>query len=78
VRSVLEYCAPVWHTSIPAFLSDEVEKVQKRAFRILNLENHYDEALAFGAIRMFSIARTSFFAMQKDFQNDMPADITAE
>ena len=25
VRSVLEYCAPVWHTSIPAFLSDEVE-----------------------------------------------------
>jgi hypothetical protein len=39
---------------------------------------HYDEALAFGAIRMFSIARTSFFAMQKDFQNDMPADITAE
>ena len=34
VRSVLEYCAPVWHTSIPAFLSDEAEKVQKRAFRI--------------------------------------------
>jgi hypothetical protein len=45
VRSVLEYCAPVWHTSIPAFLSDEVEKVQKRTFRILYPENHYDEAL---------------------------------
>jgi hypothetical protein len=54
VRSVLEYCAPVWHTSIPAFLSDEVEKVQKRAFRILHPENHYDEALVLSGCSLLS------------------------
>ena len=35
IRLVLEYYAPVWHTSTPAFLSDDLERVPKRAFRIL-------------------------------------------
>ena len=45
IRSVLEYCAPVWHTQIPTFLSDELEKVQRRALRILHPDKHYSEAL---------------------------------
>ena len=32
VRSVLEYCCPVWHNNLPQYLSDLVERVQKRAF----------------------------------------------
>lgn len=57
VRSVLEYCVPVWHTSIPAFLSDEVEKVQKRAFRIIYPDNHYDESLLLSGCPLLSERR---------------------
>ena len=58
VRSVLEYCAPVWHTPIPAFMSDEVEKVQKRAFPIFYSGNHYDEALVLSECSSLSESRS--------------------
>ena len=58
VRSVLEYGAPVWHTLIPTFLSDEVEKVQKRAFRIIYPQNHYSEALVLSGFPLLSDSRS--------------------
>ena len=45
VRSVLEYCCVVWHHAIPKYLSEEVERVQKRAFRIILPGLHYADAL---------------------------------
>ena len=59
VRSVLEYGAPVWHTLIPTFLSDEVEKVQKRAFRIIYPQNHCSEALVLSGFSLLSKRRSS-------------------
>lgn len=38
VRSVLEYCCVVWHNALPAYLSSEIERVQKRALRIFSLD----------------------------------------
>ena len=35
IRSVLEYCCPVWHNALPVKLSDSIERVQKRALRII-------------------------------------------
>ncbi|CAB4004215.1 RNA-directed DNA polymerase from mobile element jockey [Paramuricea clavata] len=35
IRSVLEYACAVWHTSLPLYLSNKIERVQKRALRIL-------------------------------------------
>ena len=35
IRSVLEYCCVVWHHSIPLYLDNEVERVQRRALRII-------------------------------------------
>ena len=35
-RPVLEYCAPVFHHGLPAYLSDELECVQKRALSIIS------------------------------------------
>ena len=32
---VLEYCAPVFHHALPAYLCDELERVQKRALSII-------------------------------------------
>ena len=46
IRSVLEYCCPVWHNALPIKLSDSIEWVQKQALRIIFPVLHYQEALA--------------------------------
>lgn len=33
IRSVLEYCCRVWQSSLPAYLSDKLEQIQRRLFR---------------------------------------------
>ena len=35
IRSVLEYAAPAWHSSLTDELSDKLENIQKRALRIV-------------------------------------------
>ena len=45
IRSILEYCCEVWNYAIPRYLSDELERVQKRAMRIIFPGHSYDEAL---------------------------------
>ena len=41
IRSALEYCAVVWHSSLPKYLSDAVENIQKRALHIiLGIDNY--------------------------------------
>jgi len=44
IRLVLEYCCTVWHNALPSYL---VERVQKRAFRIILPEYTYSDALIF-------------------------------
>ena len=46
IRSVLEYCCPVWHNALTVKLSHSIERVQKRALRIIFPALHYQEALA--------------------------------
>ena len=45
VRSILEYACPVWHTMLPKCLGNKIEKVQKRAFRIIYPTTDYEDAL---------------------------------
>ena len=45
IRSVLEYCWPVWHSFLSVQLSDIIESFQKRALRIICPALHYHEAL---------------------------------
>ena len=47
IRSVLEYCCPVWHNALPLYLAERLERVQKRAFRIILPEYTYSDALIF-------------------------------
>ena len=35
IRPVLEYSCEVWHYSLPQYLSDEIERIQRRALRII-------------------------------------------
>jgi len=46
VRSTLEYACVAWHTSLPDYLRNKIELIQKRALRIIYPHLHYDEATA--------------------------------
>ena len=40
ISHILKYCAPVYHYSIPSFLSEDLEMVQKRALKIIYQRKH--------------------------------------
>ena len=46
VRPVTEYACPVFHNSLPLYLSEDLEKLQKRALRIIYITLSYPEALS--------------------------------
>ena len=45
IRPVLEYACPVWSTSLPKYLSDAIEMIQKRVLRSIHPGLHYDDIL---------------------------------
>ena len=45
IRSVLEYACQPFHSSLPAYLSDQIERVQKRVLKFLFPEVSYSKAL---------------------------------
>ena len=45
IRSVLEYAYQVFHSSLPYYLSEELERIQKRALRIIFPYARYNIAL---------------------------------
>ena len=46
MHSVIDYATPVFHYSLPAYLMQELERVQKRAMRIICPGIEYQHALA--------------------------------
>ena len=46
IRSVCDYAIPVFHASLPQYLIDDLERVQKRALSIICPTLSYDNALA--------------------------------
>ena len=59
VRPLLEYCCPVWHSSLTINLSDKVERVQKRSMRIIYPTLNYDAALTQAKCSPLSVRRDS-------------------
>ena len=57
IRPVLEYCWPVWHPNLPIYLSDRIERIQKRAFRIMYPTLSYEDALQTTCCTRLSIRR---------------------
>ena len=42
----LEYCAPVFHHSLPAYLCNDIERVQRRALSVIAPASSYHETLS--------------------------------
>ena len=55
VRSVLDYAIPVYYYSLPKYLVNELERVQKRALKIMCPSLSYDEALTHMEIALLSV-----------------------
>ena len=45
LNSILEYACEAWHYSLPLYLSELLERIQKRALRIIFPSLKYDEAI---------------------------------
>jgi hypothetical protein len=45
IRPITEYACPVFHNGLPKYLSDDLERIQKRALRIIFPYSSYTEAL---------------------------------
>ncbi len=45
IRPVLEYACPVWHSSLPNSLSDQIEHIQKRTLKIILPYQSYHDSL---------------------------------
>ena len=57
VRSVLEYTVPVWQ-SIPGYLSDKIESIQKRALKIIfPCADSYSDALELAWVETLAYRR---------------------
>jgi hypothetical protein len=45
IRPLLEYCSQVFHHSLPKYLCDDLENVQKRALAIISPNRSYEHNL---------------------------------
>ena len=45
IRPILEYSCEVWHHSLPQYLGDQIERIQRRALRIIFPDCCYDIAM---------------------------------
>ena len=59
IRSVLEFSCQLFHRSLPKYLSDDIERIQRRAMRIIFPNLSYCEALNKAGIPTLSERRES-------------------
>ena len=57
IRPVLEYACPVWRTSLPKYLSDAIEMIQKRVLRSIHPGLHYDDILVLVGLQSLKMRR---------------------
>ena len=57
IRPLTEYACPVFHDSLPKYLSEELERIQRRAMRIIFPFKPYQEALAQAGLETLSARR---------------------
>ena len=66
IRPILEYACPVFHDSLPQYLSHDVEMIQKRALRIIHPRIPYSDALSLTGLKLLSKRRDNL--KSKHFQ----------
>ena len=62
IRSILEYGSPVFHRALPSYLSEDLERLQKRAMKIIYPELSYAKALELSGLPTLYDRRESIAA----------------
>ena len=71
IRSLIEYISPVYHDSLPDYLSNNLERIQKRAMHIIYPLTPYQEALSIAGLVPLSTRRQQLADKPfKQIQND--------
>ena len=74
VRSLLEYAVPVWHSGLTRQQTNQIEKIQKTAFRILLGDNYisYDVACTLLGVEPLDLRRRQLCLnfSKKDLKKD--------
>ena len=80
IRPIFEYACQVWHFNIQKFLSDAIERVQKRALRIIVPNSSYNEALEITGITTLYDRRESlcYEFFRQNISNDKTTDLFPE
>ena len=76
IRPLTEYVCLVFHDSLPKYLSEELERIQRRAMRVIFLFKPYQEALAQAGLqtrsaRRQSLTNKSFSKITEDRNNKL-------
>ena len=50
IRSILEYGSPVFHRALPSYLSEDLERLQRRAMKFIYSELPYVKALELSGV----------------------------
>ena len=59
IRSILEYACQVFHCNLPFYLSEEIERIQRRASRVIFPDCSYSEGLAKAGLRTLYDSRST-------------------
>ena len=59
IRPILEHACPVFHRALPEYLSDELERIQRRASKIIHSDLSYSEALKVSGLQRLHERRES-------------------
>ena len=71
IPPILEYACEVWHHCLPKYLSDQIERIQRRALRVIFPDCCYDIAMVrAGVVSLFirreTISKKFFERMRTD------------
>ena len=59
IRPILEYACHVFHHALPEYLSDDLERIQRRALKIIHSDLSYSEALKVSGLQRLHERRES-------------------
>lgn len=76
IRSVLESCCPILHSSLTVHLSDKIERIQRRALSIFHPKKRLWRSLAPRQLRVFARRRDALCV--KTFQKNTGVWFTPE
>ena len=66
IRPILEYAAPVFHHSLPQYLVDDLERVQRRSLGIIFKYENYNQCLEYSETDTFVNRRQKLCLKQYD------------